>query len=58
MFASCLHGDLGFEKYFLDFGEYFNAELTQSVYKEFEGKPIHHSDAVFHEDFEKMGLTA
>jgi hypothetical protein len=53
-----LHGDLGFEKYFLDFGEYFNAELTQSVYKEFEGKPIHHSDAVFHEDFKKMGLTA
>jgi hypothetical protein len=31
MFASCLHGDLGFEKYFLDFGEHFNAELTQSV---------------------------
>jgi hypothetical protein len=23
MFASCLHGDLGFGKYFLDFGEHF-----------------------------------
>jgi hypothetical protein len=29
MFASCLHGDLRFEKYFLDFGEYFNAELGE-----------------------------
>ena len=60
MFASCLHGDLGFEKYFLDFGEYFNA-LMQSLlsqYKELEGKPIHYSDAAFHEGFEKMGLTA
>jgi hypothetical protein len=31
MFALCLHGDLGFEKCFLDFGEDFDAELTQSV---------------------------
>jgi hypothetical protein len=40
MFVSSLHGDLGFEKYFLDFGEYFNAELTQSVpgYKDKEYK--------------------
>ena len=59
MFASCLHGDLEFEKYFLDFGEYFNAELTHcSQYTELEGKTIHCSDAAFHEDFEKMGLTA
>jgi hypothetical protein len=29
-----------------------------SQYKELEGKPIHHSDAAFHEDSEKMGLTA
>jgi hypothetical protein len=26
-----MHGDLGFEKCFLDFGEHFDAELTQSV---------------------------
>jgi hypothetical protein len=58
MFASCLHGDLGFEKYFLDFGEYFNAESLLSQYKELEGRPIHHSDATFHEDSETMGLTA
>jgi hypothetical protein len=53
MFASCLHGDLGFEKYFLDFGEYFNAELVLSQYKELEGNPIHHSDAAFNEDKKK-----
>jgi len=32
--------------------------LSQYAYKELEGKPIHYSDAAFHEDFEKMGLTA
>jgi hypothetical protein len=31
LFALCLHGDLGFEKSFLDFGEHFDAELAQSV---------------------------
>ena len=50
MFASCLHGDLGFEKYFLDFGE-----CLLSKYKELEGKPIRHSDAEFHKDSEKNG---
>ena len=29
-----------------------------SQYKELEGKLLHHSDAAFHEDSEKMGLTA
>jgi hypothetical protein len=29
-----------------------------SQYQELEGKPIHHSDATFHEDSKKMGLTA
>jgi hypothetical protein len=29
-----------------------------SQYKELEGKPVHHSDAEFHEDSEQMGLTA
>ena len=57
MFASCLHGDLGFEKYFLDFGDFLMQSLL-SQYKEPEGKPIHYSDAAFHEGFEKMGLTA
>jgi hypothetical protein len=58
MFASCLHGDLGFEKCFLDFGEHFNAQSLLSQYKELEGTPIHHSDAESHKDSEKLGLTA
>jgi hypothetical protein len=58
MFASCLHGDLGFEKYFLDFLENVLMQGLLSQYKELEGKPIHNSDAALHEDFEKNGLTA
>jgi hypothetical protein len=57
MCASCLHGDLGFETYFLDFGEYLMQSLLNQ-YKELEEKPIHCSDAAFHKDFEKTGLTA